>query len=1563
MIKCLILDLDGTIVDTSILSELREQGRWKEVYENIKSCNLYRDVAGLIKIARSAGIKICIFTNSPSRYAQLLLKHFEIKFDYIVAYHDVKSHKPDSEGVQKILERFKFDRSEAVYLGDSDDDYLAASAAGIQFFSVSWGTVNSIPKCYVGVKSLLEFIGHNLASRADSSHPTKLLSFNKHFFLGYYLPGIKEEVWSFKDAKQSAIDRWVSKCVETANELPSVDFIVRALGHEEIEVDPFSSTSPLDNLGDALAEVLDASYRPDLIKKSRRLEKSTGLKAWEREQQVTGSHQSKPSSIQPVNGLELTILIIDDVYTTGATTRDISRALRSNYPNARIYIFTLTKTIFRDGNESREFSHNAQLFNDLYRVSVEGQNGLNRMRQQQRSLTSKQLTANYAHTNHNFVIQNLPSISIAAESGTNSVLDAVNVLKNMLQRGKPTVASRQLREAFGINLQDKSITSIAEPLISSKPIEWRRLIRGNTSKGFNPAKHFFDNLILKYFGEYSFVKQLTLPEVQILEMTQVYVEQFNNRQVDFYIPQVGLIIEIDGKQHLDTGDIDYIRDEYAKTLGLKTVRFSTDEVLAENKSFRDKISEIIQHIKMVDDLEQRGILLPPNRLTLRDYSRAYTQGIDRSNKSIRLCAAIRLQLTILELIESGQIRLNEDRTIYLHNRDSIDFAEAAIKDLASQLTELMILQGNKSAGLSVDIKEVSAEELETLSGEILIDFSVFERFSDEFQTNHKTIYVRTHYMDFYRYFESGDSQSQESYSLVDYDFFEISCSKSVKYNLDLSPGSRQRGALKFFLCNLFFPYKESIDFREGQIGIIGSALAGKGTIGLLPTGSGKSVCYQLAAILQPAISFVVCPIKSLMYDQKVDLDTIGFTRSNFITGDLKPDQKAAIQRDYGNGKYFFVFVSPERFQTHNFRKEMTAIAMDRALAYAVIDEVHCLSEWGHDFRTSYLNLANTIEKLAPESCYIGLTATASVNVLKDIQTEFGIPDDNVRTPIDFTRKELSFHVQDDNGRKMQALLSLVREMEEKWNFPIEPNSKSKAGIIFTPNVNGAKGCFEVAGKVSSALDMDVRYFSGSPPRRVSIGNSEFDEYKKNVQDDFKKNKYRLLAATKAFGMGVNKANIAYTIHFGIPGSMEALYQEAGRAGRDKKLFESVAADCYVLLSKENNIEALDTIWSANTKVSELKECVKQLSRESDVKTNLWLMTNGLDTINDEYQLILAVYHVLIRSCTENKLVITASQFNTVKPKLEKAIYRLSQIGIIEDWIIEDFFNGKFEVEFNCLDEKHLTQNLEATIQKYEADFKYADVFENDSEYYRLLCKRLDEGLIDKVQFLFLVLLLWSYDHFVYNRRQSLKTVYEHCSDLSLGEIDEKEFKDRLEGYFKFNESSQLLKHLAENNADIDNWLDVLFEEDDEGEGKRIISNDKLSIIRDQLSRFLESYKDNICLNYLSGVIRLINDQFDDADGERRMSSTLERLKSYDDHDIKKLLRNTLRLKPLFSLESQTRFARLFHDKFPKEEHLLLINEKFGDPYSYSTLLEPIVSQLSTVTKTYKDIQWKTTSQN
>ncbi|WP_221620868.1 endonuclease domain-containing protein [Aeromonas caviae] len=275
----------------------------------------------------------------------------------------------------------------------------------------------------------------------------------------------------------------------------------------------------------------------------------------------------------------------------------------------------MVKTLYRLelSTDSIEQQHNNQLFSDLYNPIIDSLadeselSGYVRPKSSRR-LVSKKFSANYARTNHNFIFHNLLNYSISSEVASGQLFGAIQVLKNILQRGKPTIASRKLRKAFGIELEQSALNTPAQALLSDKSVFWNRLIRGNKQSGSYPAKRFFDELIPKYFGKYIFVKQLMLPEVQIYDMTQVYVEQFQNRQVDFYIPQVGLIIEIDGQQHQNSQQLDEMRDLFTETQGLKTVRFTVQELASENQSFISKINSIISHIQIVDGLERDGVL-------------------------------------------------------------------------------------------------------------------------------------------------------------------------------------------------------------------------------------------------------------------------------------------------------------------------------------------------------------------------------------------------------------------------------------------------------------------------------------------------------------------------------------------------------------------------------------------------------------------------------------------------------------------------------------------------------------------------------------------------------------------------------------------------------------------------------------------------------------------------------------------------------------------------------------------------------------------------------------------
>lgn len=1550
MIKCVILDLDQTIVDSEPIKRFRENGDWSNAYAHFGDCRTYDGVNELFTKLRNNGIFIAVATNSPSQYAHKLLNRFKLKADCVIGYHDVIKHKPASDCIEKIISQFRLTPDDVIYVGDDDFDHECAESLNVQFLAVQWGTVTHphIPK--INFRSLSCHIFLKNEDTVKRVVEKNILRNGSHYFLGYYDDHIRAELLDFKEGNEISLAQWTAVTINNSGDLPRVDYVVRSLGHAETKI----SSSPIDVIGNAISKQNGAKYVPELLTKLKPTLKSTSLKRHERFQQIKNTYDVNSEVINGKN-FNPTFLILDDIYTTGATTNEIKRALTAVFPLAEIHIFTLAKTLYGDSISEEMRYHNNLLYRDLTFSSQNKATPRIRFNRNNSRLTQKCYSANYSYTNHNFIIQNLPSYSIEAAAEFRKYIPGLYILRNILQRGKPTLLSRYLQEHFGpIHKRDDYRKGI--PLIGKRKSSWARTIKGCTKTNYNPAKIFFDKLLPKHLGEFGFVRELILPEATIYDITRVYVEDFYDKRVDFYLPQAGLIIEIDGKQHLHQITSDFLRDTHTKKYGINTIRFSSEEIASENESFHQKMTEVLDVIHNAVSIGEERKKQDPSLITLLDYKAAYENTFNGENPLILVTAIMRMQLLLLDLLETGRLSFNTKWDIEIRDHDSLFIFDLASKDLSIWLENILALQNISYQYSEPNIRYVKGKDrFSNNTNAIKIDFSLTQRFTDEFQTNPHIIYVRTHYIDEYRYF---DEDSLSPVKFCNHDFFKLSTIDPVDYNLTFSEKSTHRENLLFFLRNVFLPYLDDVDFREGQLAIITSALSLKDTIGLLPTGSGKSICYQLSAILQPAISFVVCPIKSLMYDQKSDLDQIMFTRTNYLTSDLAANQKSEIQMEYGQGKYFFIFISPERFQTKTFRRQLSQINIDKSFAYAVIDEVHCLSEWGHDFRTSYLNLANTIRHLSSESTYIGLTATASVNVLKDIQNEFRIPNENVKTPLDFTRKELRFDVIDDQAKKERAIVKLLEELDSKWNHDAKKNTDKKCGIIFTPHVNGDKGCYNISLSLSNALKTDVRYFSGSKPRDSDMSDQKFDEFKINVQSDFKNNLYHLLVATKAFGMGVNKGNIAYTIHYGIPGSMEALYQEAGRAGRDKSLFCDNPSDCYVLLTKDPKEKALNTIWEPTVTVDELKELLKRTTRNSDINTNLYMLLNSLDSVNNESKLIYLIYMQYCSLKDANLVSIVRSRdLNSTKQKVEKAIYRLMQLGIIEDWTVEDFFAGIFEITINKLTTEQIRNNLEKSISKYDEEFTLDEILTNPSNHYRTLVEFKNSGRFDDIRFYFLILLLWSYEHFAYNRRQSLKNVYEQCSALATGKITHAEFKNALESYFRFNETSHILQHIADKPHDYERWFNVFYTVHKNKRTDQLIDASLIGELKEQLSRFLESYMNNVGLDLLSGLVRLALNDFDDADGRQRFVSALKKIKKYEKDITAYIIEQIIRVTSRLSHHQKGMVVESMYHVFNETAIIDKLYRNYGDDVSLSILLKYQGDRLAEVSKKLKEFRW------
>ena len=308
------------------------------------------------------------------------------------------------------------------------------------------------------------------------------------------------------------------------------------------------------------------------------------------------------------------------------------------------------------------------------------------------------------------------------------------------------------------------------------------------------------------------------------------------------------------------------------------------------------------------------------------------------------------------------------------------------------------------------------------------------------------------------------------------------------------------------------------ELRSGQHEVISRVLAGRPTLAIMPTGAGKSLCYQLPALHLDGTTVVVSPLISLMKDQAGKLEEAGVAAEQLNSAQKASEQDASMER-IADSRSDIVFATPERLADPEFRAALAA----QGVALLVVDEAHCISQWGHDFRPAYLEIGAAIEALGHPTV-LALTATATTEVVEDIRHQLGLPGLEV-VNTGMYRPNLAFQVQQvtSDAEKFERLLETVRA---------EPGD----GIVYTSTV---KVCIEVFERLRDAGE-SVTIYHGKLPAAERNAN----------QDAFMSGARRVMVATNAFGMGIDKADIRCVIHFQMPGSMQAYYQEAGRAGRD-----------------------------------------------------------------------------------------------------------------------------------------------------------------------------------------------------------------------------------------------------------------------------------------------------------------------------------------------------------------------------------------------------------------------------
>ena len=346
----------------------------------------------------------------------------------------------------------------------------------------------------------------------------------------------------------------------------------------------------------------------------------------------------------------------------------------------------------------------------------------------------------------------------------------------------------------------------------------------------------------------------------------------------------------------------------------------------------------------------------------------------------------------------------------------------------------------------------------------------------------------------------------------------------------------------------YFGYES---FRAGQKELIDGILDNKDVLGVMPTGAGKSVCFQVPALMMEGLTLIISPLISLMKDQVNALTQAGISTA-YINSSLTEIQRSTALENARSGKYKLIYVAPERLLSDDFLR----FAESADISLLTIDEAHCISQWGHDFRPSYARIPEFVAVLQSRPVISAFTATATLKVREDIINLLEL-DDPIIVGTGFDRPNLYFEVQKPKD-KFSALLSFL------------DNKKDLSGIVYCSTRAAVE---EVCDSLNEHGYNASRYHAGLSDRE-----------RHDNQEDFIYDRVQIMIATNAFGMGIDKSNVSFVVHYNMPKDMESYYQEAGRAGRDGE-----PANCLLLYSGQ------------------------------DVRTNMWLIENGRDVedVEDE----------------------------------------------------------------------------------------------------------------------------------------------------------------------------------------------------------------------------------------------------------------------------------------------------------------------------------------------------------
>jgi RecQ family ATP-dependent DNA helicase len=971
----------------------------------------------------------------------------------------------------------------------------------------------------------------------------------------------------------------------------------------------------------------------------------------------------------------------------------------------------------------------------------------------------------------------------------------LSIIHKILTRGEYTTISHLLAEKFSSKFTNKGN-------FNSRAYDFNNTSnKSNFLFDSNNEKRFFEGVLPTLLGN-SF-KKYVIPQVEFHSMLYNYDFKSESKEskerVDFLITsnKSKVIVELDGEEHEKQKSKDYSRTKRLIENGYKEIRIKNSEL---------------------DNLDCKGIQELRKEFENLDLTEYKKTEYDKYLNSLKI--AHQFQITLVELLFEGVINTsNKNKIAYdyslfnEYSKSDIKFIlEESLKDLKEVISKLSKLY-------SVTYLVEKIELVENITCSILLTYN------ENIESTAPLCIIQD--ISFPKII-SNELKSVENL-----------CITTEPNNSDL---------------NYFLEYIFGFNtFRDGQYESLKRILLNKDTITLLPTGAGKSIIFQLATLLLPGISLIIVPIKSLMQDQVENLERKGISRAVSLSSDIESrNEKDKIQKLIYEGHYLFVYIAPERFLINDFRNSLREFTKKYIISLIVIDEAHCVSEWGHDFRPAYL----TVGKNSRIYCQnkdgftpplIALTGTASENVLIDVKEDLEVKDeDAVISSETFDRKELHFNIikceSDEKYLNVKKIITeeLPKKLGSESIFNLDGKS-TKSGIIFCPfttnkesNPRGVE--FFVAKIKEDFGDICKPYYASENERNVNARN-------------FQENRFPLLIATKGYGMGIDKSNIRYVIHINLPPSVEAFYQEAGRAGRDRSDSESFII--YSCTKDEKNTLLLNL----NTPLDEIKKACNQIGKWDDIRSLFHFHNSTFKGKKEELQIIKGILDEI--GDLDKEYQPYYSKFNNIKDEKsdedesliskQKAIFRLTAIGVITNYGV-DYASKEFSLKIDKIKKDKIINYYYNYVKKYNQlrakieKQKLEDKKELGTKEFILYCCEL---FLDYV-----------YDYYEKGRRQALSTMLSILEKSISNENPDKIFREEISNFLKRTYSKQL-RNIA-NSKDLTRMLiqiqELIGGSDTTDSLIKPVSD--LKSLYSQISRTLEDYPESIGLFLLRAYIRI-----------------------------------------------------------------------------------------------------------